>query len=315
MFKIFINDGKTKPPKDDIYYIVGKSGVFLKKKIGIVESITPVNQISILNDVQVSAKLKLKSKIRLQDISKVITFFKKVYENEKAEAMVVMLYNEKFGTYLFDAPDQEVTAGGIKYSQEQIILSENFIRLGTIHSHGSMSAFHSGTDRNDEFNWDGLHITIGHITGNDIFDITGDVVINGTRFTIPDLTEYIEGIEKVIQQEPEPQQQTFIIQKSEYKFPIEALQNSEVNLNIEWLNKVKKPVVIQQPNIPGTFQGYLVNGSNVFSNYFRMNRSICDDDGWNPCFSCIYRDYKVKMSDLLDDDEDDFLTFNYERGE
>jgi hypothetical protein len=38
-----------------------------------------------------------------------------------------------------------------------------FVVFGSIHSHNTMGAFHSGTDNSDEFKFDGLHITIGKL--------------------------------------------------------------------------------------------------------------------------------------------------------
>jgi hypothetical protein len=313
MFKIFINDGKTTPPKDDIFYIVAKSGIYLKKKLGIVDSITPVQQISVLNDISSAARLHLKSKIMLWDLSRIINFFKKVYENEKAEAMVVILYNENFGTYLFDAPDQEVSCGGISYSQEKMVVPANYIRLGTIHSHGSMSAFHSGTDIRDEFNWDGLHITIGDILKESVFDMSGEVVVNGARFTIGDLGDYIEGITKVIQPQQEIQQgiQTFIYNsKTEYNIPL--LGN---DFNQEWIEKVKKKVFISNINQQFVFPSDSSRTFPCWPSYF-SNRSFDDIDDDNPCLTCLYRDYKIRLSDISEEDEDDnILAFNYERGE
>ena len=45
MFKVHINDGSALPD-DDVYYIVAKEGIFLKKKLGVMESIAPVKNIS-----------------------------------------------------------------------------------------------------------------------------------------------------------------------------------------------------------------------------------------------------------------------------
>jgi hypothetical protein len=59
---------------------------------------------------------------------------------------------------------------------------------GTIHSHASMSAFHSGTDDKDEESFDGVHITIGRIPDlNPEFSCS--LVIQGKRekFEIWDL--------------------------------------------------------------------------------------------------------------------------------
>jgi CRISPR/Cas system-associated exonuclease Cas4 (RecB family) len=38
MFPIVVNDGQTEFPDADIYYIVCKEGVYLKKRLGVMES-------------------------------------------------------------------------------------------------------------------------------------------------------------------------------------------------------------------------------------------------------------------------------------
>ena len=48
MFPVVLNDGKSELPNDDIYYVIAKEGVFLKKKLGVMESLAPVKEISIL---------------------------------------------------------------------------------------------------------------------------------------------------------------------------------------------------------------------------------------------------------------------------
>ncbi len=55
MFQVIVNDGTTEFPDDDIYYIVCKEGVYLKKRLGVMESIAPVKNISILNSIKTMA--------------------------------------------------------------------------------------------------------------------------------------------------------------------------------------------------------------------------------------------------------------------
>ena len=52
MFKIIQLDGKTEIPNDDICYILAKGGTYLKKKVGLIESLTPVKEISILDQIK-----------------------------------------------------------------------------------------------------------------------------------------------------------------------------------------------------------------------------------------------------------------------
>ena len=73
---------------------------------------------------------------------------------------------------------------------------ENFLCVGTIHSHCDFGAFHSGTDIGDEEDFDGLHVTFGH---NNLveFSISATIVVNGNRLQVDPL-EVLEGIEPVV---------------------------------------------------------------------------------------------------------------------
>ena len=71
---------------------------------------------------------------------------------------------------------------------------EGYLRVGTIHSHCDFGAFHSGTDINDEADFDGLHVTFGH-NNRDIFTISASIVVNNIRKSVEPM-DFIEGVEK-----------------------------------------------------------------------------------------------------------------------
>ena len=77
MFNVHINDGTNELPKDDIFYIVAKEGIFLRKKLGIMDSIAPVDKISTLQSVAASAKMNIK-KMPATTFAKIVDFFRKV---------------------------------------------------------------------------------------------------------------------------------------------------------------------------------------------------------------------------------------------
>jgi PRTRC genetic system protein A len=192
MFNVYINDGSNEIPDDDICYIVAKEGIFLKKRLGIMESIAPVKNISILQSVQSSAKMHIE-KIPAISSAKILEFFKAVYDEHKAEAVVLMFYNEETKKYKFIVPPQKVSGAAVDYTKS--IQVDNFQMIGTIHSHANFSAFHSGTDSSDEKNFDGLHITFGHVNSDEI-SISASIVSNGFRVII-DPEEYMIGLEKI----------------------------------------------------------------------------------------------------------------------
>lgn len=201
MFPIYINDGESEIPKDDICYIVAKEGIFLKKKLGVMESIAPVQNISILKSIESAAKMHIK-KIPSVTFGKVVEFFKEVYKLYQSESMVMLFYNEENKTYKIIIPKQKVTGSSIDYNRG--ISVDGYLAVGTIHSHASMSAFHSGVDDKDEQTFDGLHITVGNVNCED-FSISASIIANKKRF-MTDPEEYINGI-KLTKDIAEPQKQ------------------------------------------------------------------------------------------------------------
>jgi hypothetical protein len=191
MFKIFINDGKQEPPKDDIYYIICKEGIFLKKKLGIMESVVPVSEISVLNSIAKTAKLHI-DPIPREEVIKIWNFFREVYEKYKSEGNILLFYDPETKTHIPYVPKQEV--GGASVSYNKGIQMEGCIMLGTIHSHANFSAFHSGVDDSDEKTFDGLHITFGNVM-DATPSISASIVSNGTRFHV-NPEEYLLGVKK-----------------------------------------------------------------------------------------------------------------------
>jgi len=190
MFKVVLNDGQNEMPKDDIYYIIGKEGVFLKKKLGVMESIAPVKNISILESVASSARMHI-TKIPGKYIAKVISFFREVYDTyNRSEAIVLLFYNEQTGEHKIVPPHQKVAGASCDYDKGLTI--DGYTMIGTIHSHGNMSAFHSGVDDSDEEHFDGLHLTFGDL-GDKYPSLSSSIVSNGFRQMI-EPEKYIDNI-------------------------------------------------------------------------------------------------------------------------
>lgn len=234
MFKVFINDGTNQPPQDNIYYIVGKEGVFLKKKMGLIESTIKVNQVSILENVSEQAKLIVR-KIPFRSFSRIINFYKDVYLKYSAEAIVLLYYNQSIRRYKVYAPKQNVTGASGTYKVEKTF--PNYQLVGTIHSHGMMSAFHSSTDDMDEKNFDGLHITVGYINHENL-DISCSIIANEKRFKVNPV-DYIDGLTEVIESNP--------IQNIRYK-----LNGALYPYNKKWLKRINKyriEQIIKKPEI------------------------------------------------------------------
>lgn len=150
-------------------------------------------------------------KIPRKVIEKVHDFFKYTYYKFKSEAVVLLWYNYETDKWSVEVPEQNVSSAFLDYERdpkfEDKIRAMGFTFVGTIHSHGEMGAFHSGTDDDDEFNFDGLHITIGKVLSGPQFSC---------RFVLKDLQ---------LKRKPED---------------VMVLPKSGDNIPEDWMNKVKR---------------------------------------------------------------------------
>lgn len=260
MFNVHINDGIAEVPKDDILYIIAKEGIFLKKKLGIFESIAPVDQISILQGIDSYAKMYIKP-MKGKQFAQIIALFKVVLEKYRGEANIILHYHEENGTYKIEVPSQQVTGASVEYNSLKTF--PGYLRIGTIHSHATMGAFHSGTDQSDEIGWDGIHITIGKLN-QEFVDISASIMVNGTRFMI-DPCDYVKGLELVEYEKPSYRTHTIYTWDKEVEKLVAKEPEKKVGLGYRVKNiiieKVKIPKKwIKQINkyIPKSTPGYVI---------------------------------------------------------
>jgi rRNA maturation endonuclease Nob1 len=274
MFKVVVNDGQVEMPDDDVYYVIAKEGIFLKKTIGVMDSVAPVNQISTLQSVAASARMRI-SKIPGPKFAKVIEFFRAVYHEYYAEAIVLLFYNEEKKTHTIIPPHQKVTGGACDYNRG--ITIEGLTMIGTIHSHGGMSAFHSTTDDKDEETFDGLHITLGNMRDEEI-SISASIVANGYRIMV-DPNDYVEQLKltqdvdeevkkatttvysyiagKLVKDEKKTSRYSYTQRKYDKRYVV-TVTDHQKHFNKKWMNVVEKGTY----SYAGYAGGYAVRGAN-----------------------------------------------------
>lgn len=187
---IYIYNKEDGIPKEDTCYIIGKKGAYLKKTLDLISSLTPVDKISVLDDVPTYAEIRI-PKIPVRMIANILGFFKAVYQKFKSESVVLLYYNKKKKSYKVFVPKQTVSYSGIDYKTDSTV--PDHLLVGSIHSHADFSAFHSGVDKGDEAKFDGLHLTIGKVN-SEFFEICGSIAINGMRVPI-EPEDYVIGLE------------------------------------------------------------------------------------------------------------------------
>ncbi len=307
MFKVIINDGKNSTPDEDgISYLVGKNGIFVRKKLGLINSLTKVDKISFLKDVEPFVEIMI-PKIPTIEFEKTLKFFREIYTKYSSEAMVLIAMKNDNSDMKVFAPKQEVAGASMSYEP---INMDGYYLVGTIHSHGSMGAFHSGVDIDDENDFDGLHVTIGNVNSDDKFSISVEAVVNGFRQKV-DATNYIEGIKKhqVDRKEIISQQKTLFNRlmafspfvKNKDKYINEKLKQNFHTIKYEsshyyqlekellpvdwkcdaWIENVKKKVYARKPyvSITSPHTGRVVNKNYPYS-YVANHQGFGYDEMW-----------------------------------
>lgn len=111
-------------------------------------------------------------KIPKELLDRVDQFLRLVDEKQRSEAIVLLTFDplsvDNAGNFEPKGwgvlvPDQVNTAAHCKYDQTTIIddKPDHVMIVGSIHSHPQMSAYASGTDHEDQSDFDGIHITFG----------------------------------------------------------------------------------------------------------------------------------------------------------
>lgn len=196
IFPVHIYHSGMTLPTEGTYFLVAGNGLWLHKDMRTFRGFVPVDNISVLEDLDAKnlAESKL-PKIPARHVWRIKEFFRRVVEKYHAEACTVLLYNHDNNDWKIQIPQQLVSHGGVQYQRTGVThLEDRYIAVGTIHSHCDFNAFHSGTDHHDESTFDGLHITFGHNNKED-FTISASIVINGFRSFVEPL-DVLEGVVK-----------------------------------------------------------------------------------------------------------------------
>lgn len=107
-------------------------------------------------------------KIPKEEWQKILSFFKWTYDTWKSESQVRLFVNLEEETWMAWAFPQEADTGmsareldNDAAKEQRAKIGPEWLYFGTVHHHCSCSAFQSGTDRSNEEDQDGIHITVG----------------------------------------------------------------------------------------------------------------------------------------------------------
>lgn len=188
-------------PDDPFFYLVAKEGIYQCRNHMFFRSCVLAKSVSgvLPHKESVIPKYPRMPKELLQ---KVVGFFGFIADKYDTECIVLLVYNMQSKAVEIVCPKQWVdsrpsmvnkgqwyTKADIKY--EVPILPPHLLKIGDIHSHIKMAAYHSFMDKADEEHRPGIHVTIGRID-EEPPDMCASIVVDGVRFVMDDMMEVIE---------------------------------------------------------------------------------------------------------------------------
>ena len=157
---------------ETLCYVFGKGGYYIHRKNNLYAAVVSAKEFEMLGEIKEQYKLTV-CKIPYETFMRIRSFFMDVFKKHKSEVAILLHYNFETKTWIWTVPTQTVAAASVHYdaAKGQVVIGADgellaempagYTVMGSIHSHASMQAFHSGTDTNDEFKFDGIHITLG----------------------------------------------------------------------------------------------------------------------------------------------------------
>ena len=272
-YPVFIKrPGMKNPKKTGTYYIIAANGQFLHKKLSWVEATIPVQRIAILEDQKTEVEIIMPPTPRVI-LAKTVAFFREVYMRYGSEAIILLHYNTGISKWDMSVPRQQVSPGAISHYDKQERL-DGHVCMGTIHSHGSGNAFHSGVDRRDEAECaDGIHITIGNVNKKDVFSIDIEAVVNGHRFPLD--PTWCDGV-AIKQEDNRFKLGSSLFLKNTFA-TVECEELKGWKVPEEWMQRVSYQSLWTQKPIP-------YNSSTA---YIRQKSEAADTE-WNPPHHSIH---------------------------
>ncbi len=176
MLPIYLKDQDFTSPDDPIYYLLTKDGLFLVKRTPFFEAVLPAAGIPWLESQEPGVRLTAPL-LPADLLLRAYAFFRAVYLRYQSEAVALLTWREADHTYELVIPHQTVGGGHCDYEVRDF--PAGLTRVGTIHSHAALDAFHSERDDADERFEDGFHITVGNLDAAPT--LACSVVVQGYR--------------------------------------------------------------------------------------------------------------------------------------
>jgi hypothetical protein len=162
----------------------------------------------ILASVEESATYNM-PKIPKTIVKKLDEFFRLVHAQHGTESIVILTFDPNVNTsdgWGVLVPEQTNTSVHCKYDADSIVnlKPDHVIIVGSVHSHPEMAAYASGTDHEDQADFDGIHITYGWIKTKNggATEYHAEMQMNGTAYLL-NIEDVFEDITEIKDPDPE----------------------------------------------------------------------------------------------------------------
>ena len=183
-------------------------------------------------------------------VNKLDEFFRLVEAQLGTESIVLLTFDaanpNSSDSWGILVPEQENTSVHCKYDPDSIVALKPYHLsiVGSVHSHPGMAAYASGTDHEDQSDFDGIHITYGwqKTVNNGATQYYAEMQMSGTAFVLniedvfdfdkkikdPD-PEVVEWAHNVSKKALPPYSATGVTKAQQYQLPIQpALASSQI---------------------------------------------------------------------------------------
>ena len=178
-------DATRESLKQSYEFLTGRDGHYLRKRTRLFEACVRTPNNPEMPELQESAKW-LAPKIPYAVIADCVAFFRAVWAEHGSEAIALLFLED--GIWSAEAPQQSVGPAALSYGS----LPQGRRSVGSIHSHGAMRAFHSGTDLRDAEEFDGVHLVVGRLD-LPCPEFASALHVNGRQFVM-DPKEIVDGL-------------------------------------------------------------------------------------------------------------------------
>lgn len=203
-YPFFVKDKGFTEPALPFYYLLSSEGLFLVKNFPTYRAVIRMEKgLPWLENHTEELNIKF-PKVPRHLIEKVAGFFYVVFRLYQSEAIALLYFSPKKKSFKIIIPKQQIdvrtiansvySVYGLDYTLESTPI--DYIRIGTIHSHGDLPAFYSYTDENDSRFDDSLNIVIGNVNRKKP-TFFACFMVNGHKFEI-NTQDIIEGFKQLL---------------------------------------------------------------------------------------------------------------------